>query len=602
MFAGPYRSTFALTVAETAPEELSCLKHVNCSYLSTTGLAPTLLQLKQHAQSLTVLIKHMTCSSIPAVIDNRNIPAEDIKAFHENESFDWLNDLTKSYENPDRHHQMTLTSVLNTVELDPAEEMPYIDICPLHRADVRAPRNGVSLPYATHQSLLRHANEVLELLDHEYSAKGGLLAVLPPLEQKEDRAKAETTLLGQLILYTCRLVQRVHDLEREHANALDVIKGEAAVPRQALSLLGPHGRQPRELVYPQDRFVLVNAGDDLWQFLNAEFEKKAAAEEDADFKARQQGVMGEALWKQRGGRDFAQGITALDITTRYYRLRNDPLDTIFVIPAYQQHPGTKVTREMERQPTVVSVVKPVWPERASMWELRNRENMEELKKLRSEHMTLRMDAESANHAIKGVYHNQQLKAQELKELKTKHTKELADAQAEITKLQALLSNPVNESKLKVQQERVATTAAHNAALAAEKEYKEKTEAVEQERKKAEEVTRAREELKTKEEARLKRMEEEIRAKLQEQAKKIDERDADVARAAKVIQDKLRAIWERQITDQQILNAYFERTKGSPGQGDERPSDEDKEKGTAASKQLLATVKNVSLEEEDTMME
>jgi hypothetical protein len=592
LFAGPYRSTFALRVAETAPEELACLKHVNCNYLSTSGLPPTLLQLKQHAQSLTVLIKHMTVSAVPAIINNRNIPGENIAEFHENESFDWLNDLTKSYENADRHHQMPLTSLLNTVSIDPVQQRPYIDVCPLHRADVRAPRNGVSLPYATHQTLIEHANEVLELLDHEYSAKGGLLAILPPQDQKEDREKAETTLLGQLILYTSRLVQRVHDLEREYANALEVIKGEAAVPRQALSLLGPHGRKPRELVYPQDRFVLVNAGDDVWQFLNNEFQKKEAAEEEADFKARQQGTMGEALWKQQGGRELAQGITALDITTRYYRLRNDPLETIFVIPAYQQHPGTKVTREMERQPTVVSVVKPVWPERASMWEMRNRDNMEELKKLRNEHMTLQMEAESAKHAIKGVYHDQQLKVQELRELKTKHSHALADARAEIEKLLALLTDPINESKEKVRQESLAADAARTAALAAEQEFKQNTEALKQERQKAEALARTREELKTTEEERLKRIEEEMQTRLQERTNRIDERDADVARAAKVTQAKLMAIWEKQITDQAILNAFYERTKAAaaPLKGDEKPSKEDKEKGTAIAKQLLKTVK------------
>lgn len=588
-FAGPYRSTFALSVAETAPEELACLRHVNCSYLSTTGLPPTLLQLKQHAQSLTVLIKHMTVSTVPAIINNRNIPGENIAEFHENESFDWLNDLTRTYENNDRHHQMPLTSLLNTVTLNPGKERSYIDACPLHRADVKAPRNGVSLPYATHQSLIQHANEVLELLDHGYGAKGGLLAILPPKDQKEDREKAQATVLGQLILYTSRLVQRVHDLEREYANALDVIKGEAAVPRQALSRLGPHGRQPRELVYPQDRFVLVNAGDDVWQFLNNEFQQKEAAEEEADFKARQEGTMGEALWKRQDGRELAQGIISLDITTRYYRLRNDPLDTIFIIPAYQKHPGTKVTRELEHKPTVVSVIKPVWPERASMWEMRNRDNIEELKRLRNQHMTLQMDAENAKYAIKGVYHDQQLKTQELRELKVAHSKALENAQAEITRLQALLNDPVNVSQQRVERDRQAADAARTAALTSEEEFKKKTAELEQERLKAVELTRTNKELLAKEEARLKRVNEEMQTKLREQTKRINEKDKDVGRAAKVTQAKLKAIWEKQITDQEILNAFYRRTKGAPLNGDEKPSKEDMEEGTAIAKELLETV-------------
>ena len=586
LFAGPYRSTFALKVEETSPGELDCLQHVNCSYLSTKGLPPTLLQLKQHAQSLTVLIKLMTVSTQSSVVDNRNIPGEGISEFHPNESFDWLNDLTTPYENADRHHAMPLTSLLNSIDSTPWDNSQHMDMCPLHRADVRAPRNGISLPYATHQTLIQHANEVLELLDHEYSAKGGLLSILPPKDQKEDRELAETTLLGQLILYVSRLVQRVHDLERQYANALEVIKGEAAVPHQALSSLGPHGRQPRELVYPQDRFVLVNAGDDVWQYLNNEFQIKEAAEVEADIKAREQGIMGEALWKEGKGKAFAQGITALDITTRYYRLRSDSLDTIFIIPAYQEHPGTKVTREMETQPTVVSVVKPVWPERASMWEMRNRDNLEELKRLRNEHMLLQMEANNAKQVVKGVFMDQQLKSQELRELKATGNQDLQNAQAEIRRLNAVLQDPANESQLRVIETSNAALEAQNRALAAEREYKEKTEALEQERKKAEEVTRARGELKAKEEARLQRMEETIQARLNQRTKKLDERDVDIARAAAAINAKLWAIWEKQIVEQQIVIEFL-KNKSAVLHSDLQPSEEDKTKGTAIAKKIIA---------------
>jgi hypothetical protein len=541
LFAGPYRSTFALKVAETTPEVLNCLEHVNCSYLSTKGLPPTLLQLKQHAQSLTVLIKNMTVSTMAAVIDNRNIPGEGAKEFHENESYDWLNDLTEPYKNGDRHHQMPLTSLLNTVDPPTFTNKPYTDICPMHRADVRTPRNGISLPYATHQSLIEHANEVLELLDHEYSAKGGLLSILPSQDQKEDRAKAETTLLGQLILYTRRLVQRVHDLEREYANSLDIIAGEAAVPLQALSQLGPHGRQPRELVYPQDRFVLVNAGDDVWQFLRNEFERKEAADEEADFKHYDRGITGEALWRKDGDQEFARGITALDITTRYYRLRNDPLETVFVIPAYQKHPGTKVTREMERQPTVVSVVKPVWPERASMWEMRHRDDMEELKRLRSEHFQLQMDADNAKETAKGVFQDQQLKAQELRELKAKGSQALKEAQVEVERLNAVLKDPINEVRMRLVEESRAVDEVRMKTVAAEEEFKKKTEALDQELKKAQEVTQQNMELKSKEKSRVKRMETTMQERMRENMERIDARDAEAARAANATQDKLRAL-------------------------------------------------------------
>lgn len=184
---------------------------------------------------------------------------------------------------------------------------------------------GINSPYATRQSLISHANEVLELLDHEYSAKGELLSILPSKEQEEDRKLAEATLLGQLILYMQRLVQRLHDLERLYANAMDVLAGEAVVPSQTLSRLGPDGRKGREMVYPQDRFVLVNAGEDLWSLLDSEFTRKEIVDEKVEENYCSIGVTGEAIWEQRGGREMSRGITALDITTRYYRLRLDPL-------------------------------------------------------------------------------------------------------------------------------------------------------------------------------------------------------------------------------------------------------------------------------------
>jgi hypothetical protein len=582
LFAGPYRSTFALKVAATTPEVMECLKHVNCSYLSTPGMAPTLLQLKQHAHSLTVLIKHMTISTAQAVIDNRNISSEGTGEFHQNESYDWLNDLSKPYDNPDRHHQMPLTSLLNTIKPDDSRSRSYANICPLHPADVRTLKNGLSLPYATHQSLIEHANEILELLDHEYSAKGGLLSILPPKEQTEDREKAETTLLGQLILYVSRLVQRLHELEREYANALDVIKGEAAVPHQALSKLGPHGRKPREMVYPQDRFVLVNAGDDVWQFLSNEFERKEIDEAEKDRERRALGISGDALWEEKDGVEFARGITTLDVTTRYYRLRGDPLKTVFVIPAYQEHPGTKVTRETERQPTVVSVVKPVWPERVSTWELKKRSDMEELKILREKFAEKEKELELAQDTVKGVYFDRQNKAEELRKLKGTENQALKDAQAEVARLKALLHDPVNESHLQVAAEIEKAQKAKEEAEATTQAYLEKQAALEQEHQKAKEVTQQKEQLKAREEARLKKAE----AELQERKSKIMERDADVARAANLTQDKLKAIWKKQITDQQILHEFLKRNEAHILLAGVKPSEEDRQKGAAIAEQLI----------------
>jgi len=405
-FAGVYRSLFTLNHPTNG--NLHLLQHVNCSYLSTPGHAPTITQLKQHAQSLVILIKQLTISTLAAPIDNANLGVPPIIKFNDGESYDFLNDLRKPYTGPEDdalrlHHNMPLPNVLNLLEEEHIEarhgkaarpaRVKIWDMCPLHHSEA-TPVNQKSLPYATHQTLISHANECLELLDHEYSAKGGLLAILPKKEEKEDREAAESTILGQLILYVQRLVQRVHDLERCYANAMDVIAGEAVVPHQALSRMGPDGRQGREMVYPQDRFVLVNAGNDLYSYMNDEFDRRERVDEAVMANYKRMGLTGEALWQNRGGREYSRGIVALDINTRYYRLKNDPLKTIFVIPAHAQHPNTKVTRDMESQPTVVSVVKPIWPERQSTWELKNRADLDAFKKLKAEHATGLADLEN----------------------------------------------------------------------------------------------------------------------------------------------------------------------------------------------------------------
>lgn len=429
-FADEYKSTLTLEAAIHDPQLIPLLAHVNCSYLPTIANSPTLTELKQHAQSLVVLIKALTVSTSSAFIDNANLGhvLKDAEKFHDGETYDFLNNLNTHYKGPKKrelqtHHSLPLNAALNTIETIrliptqtacacaaskeaplpitgkakvhrghdhgaiPAREVS-MRICPMQDAYMK-PLNQTSLPYAKHENLIRHANEVLELLDHEYSAKGGLLSILPPKEKKEDRKKAEATLLGQLILYMQRLVVRCHDLERLYANATDALAAEAVVPAQTLSRLGPDGRKGRELVYPQDRFVLVNAGEDVFSFLSREFDKKDIADEEIMKLHLRNGTSGEALWQKRGGEEYSRGITALDVVTRYYRIRGSEklgqgIKTIFMIPAHAEHPGVKVTREMESQPTVVSIVKPVWPERQSILEMKHRTDMVDLRRYQQE--------------------------------------------------------------------------------------------------------------------------------------------------------------------------------------------------------------------------
>jgi len=417
-FAQAYKSIFIQKPESEKVKDIA--PYVNCSYLSTMSKIPTLLELKQHAQSLVILIKSITMSQQGGLIDNENSGIVGAYPFSDGLTFDFLNNLREPYTGPKNPalmaaHQKQLTSLANVITSEfqpmpehrdergamqpPANRVIIQDVCPLHYVEDSADNTTYGQPYATRQALIAHANEVLEMIDHEYSAVGGLLGILPKVEQKEQRAKAESTLLGQLILYVTRLVQRIHDLERLYANSLDCLASESVVPHQALSALGPDGRKPREIVYPQDRFVLVNAGDNVWQYLNSEFEYREEIDERVAANYKKHGVAGEAIWEQRGGKEMSRGITAIDITTRYYRLRGDPLKTIFIIPAHGEHPGTKATRKMETEPTVVAVVKPVWPERISEWEKKHRAELEELKVLRNQFRASQSEVETARHNI-----------------------------------------------------------------------------------------------------------------------------------------------------------------------------------------------------------
>ena len=555
LFAPAYRSIFTLT----APGHniLPLLSHVNCGYLSTSGVSPNLLQLKQHAQSLVILIKSLTVSTIPAIIDNANAGIQGANAFSDGETYDFLNDLQTPYTGPlndafKPHHNMPLTTLMNVLEQVPVQHSGSMtpkarlrDICPLHVA-IKAPFNGPSLPYATHQTLISHANEVLELLDHEYSAKGGLLSILPPQDQKEDREKAEATLLGQLLLFMQRLVQRLHDMERLYANALDVIAGEAVVPHQALSRLGPDGRKGREMVYPQDRFVLVNAGEDLWQYLNTEFEKKGRTDEAVDENYRRMGVAGEKLWAQRGGKEFARGVTCLDVTTRYYRLRKDPLKTIFVIPAHANHPGTTITREMEKQPTVVSVVKPLWPERASTWEMKNRADLQELTVARRDLTTLKDHVERLSLEVSALQFDNELKTSSLRRCKDENTS-----------LQAIIADPKGVAERASTLALITQAKADTAKAAADQQLLDQDKAhVAADRAAA---SRLRKELETQISAFRTRRDAELEKhheRMLERVRRADDVDKDNAAYGVQIEERLRGVWTAQIAQTQALVQYL----------------------------------------------
>ncbi|KAL2109679.1 hypothetical protein VUR80DRAFT_2141 [Thermomyces stellatus] len=377
---------------------LPCLKNLNCSYFSHPGgRGPTLLALKQHAQALTVLIRHLSISTNMGEIDAAHKDPE-ARAFQENEAFDWLNDLEKPYTNTDPLHHLPLTSLVNQLESQTDEGGPQFH-CPLKEildADGGKP-DAIRKPYSTHHNLLMHASECLEVLDHEYSATGGIMSVLPTEDPEEavDMKSARNSLVGQWLLFTQHLVARAHELETEYGKTLDLVAGEAIVPAQRLGRLDPSGiptgvGNGREVAFPQDKWILANAGDDIFEHLHRLFDVQEGQYGERERIWRSAGLSGKRMWmEERGGEEWSRGIVALDIVTRYYRLKGSGhQSTIFVIPAWQFHPRCTATAETEKKPTVVAVPQPLWPTRVSDWEARNRKKLDEGEAKRAELATV----------------------------------------------------------------------------------------------------------------------------------------------------------------------------------------------------------------------
>jgi len=374
-YALPYFSKWSSVLRGA---ELRLLQHVNCDVLSTPGAPPTLLALKQHAQCLCRLIERF--EPVNEIVHvNRGPRPDGYHSTRQANAFDWLRDLTQPYTNESPDHHRPLYDLVNQVKAssDVGETVYH---CPL---EVHEPRqaDGVLRPYSSHANLLMHANECLERLDHEYSATGGLLSLLPTdkTHDADGLAAARNSLLGQWLLHTQALVGRMHELEIAYANAADVLAGEAVVPLQHMSTFGPDARSAgREPAFPQDRWILANAGDDVFEHIHALLDRaEALAEQKEHVWRRDRAVLGERLWvEERGGHAYARGIVPVDVTTRYYRLKGQAgpagarRHPLFVCPAWAHHPATAATRALESRPTVVTVAPPRFPERVSDLERR----------------------------------------------------------------------------------------------------------------------------------------------------------------------------------------------------------------------------------------
>ncbi|KAK1995770.1 hypothetical protein LX36DRAFT_659279 [Colletotrichum falcatum] len=389
-YAGAYKSRFTEEILHPDGNRSSghpsagggdahLLRHVNCGYLSTHGHAPTLLALKRHAQALAVLIAKLAPTTQYGEVDNGNNPRGRVrKSFRDNEAFDWLNDLSHTYQNDDEWHHKPLSDLMNQIQHQ-SDTQGIVHHCPLQTFVDDKEKRTKPRPYASHSALALHANECLEMLDHEYSATGGLMSLLPTDADTdaEEMGAVRNSLLGQWLLFNQHLVARMHDLELSYANALDVMAGEAVVPMQMVSKTGPDAASGRELAFPQDRWVLANAGDDVFDHLSRVLDREEAQIEHKRAIWEANGTYGKRMWEERRGGDlYARGLVFYDVKTRFYRLQGKGRSSIFILPAHGVHPAVRQTRKLEVTPTVVSVVKPAWPGRVSNWESKHKDQLD----------------------------------------------------------------------------------------------------------------------------------------------------------------------------------------------------------------------------------
>ncbi|MCJ1367618.1 hypothetical protein MMC16_006752 [Acarospora aff. strigata] len=329
-FAGTYHPHF---LSEWTGEDLRKYTHLNCSYFSHwTGVAPNLLQLKQHAQAICNLIKTLT------IVDHEN---------DTDDAFDWLDDLDTPYTNSTTSHSLPLNSVRNQIATaqDPATGADVLMAgCTL------AEDGGEVRDLGQH---IEHANTLLEFIDNECAADGGLLAILPA-QRDPARAQIQDTILGQWLLYTTGLVQRVAELESEIVNSRDVLHGEAMVPTQLNSTgLMTEGRP---LLFPQDRYVLANITPDLWDVLNGQLNAKQWEQEDAE-RVAASNLHAPPTKDSPQTVDPLKPVATIDVTSRLYRIPGSR--TIFITPAHGIHPAVAPTLRNEKRPALVqTVVKP----------------------------------------------------------------------------------------------------------------------------------------------------------------------------------------------------------------------------------------------------
>ncbi|MCJ1466361.1 hypothetical protein MMC07_004980 [Pseudocyphellaria aurata] len=348
-----------LSAARPLPRPVSeHFAHVNCFHLTRphTRAPATLVELKQHAQAVCLLLSVLQPSADkkawPNVAANPAFPPQ----------FDFLTDLNDPY--PGQHaeslrrkpgHHKPLAGLTNTLESDHGG---------LH-----------NIERCTKAELISYANKLLTRLDHLYRSTGGILSIPPPPSPPETAdefhrhadSSPHDSILAQWLYYTRALTLRLASLEREIAALREVMGHEALVAnvrgKQARArTANGYGGGERELVFPQDRYVLAGLSDGLWARLHEELTVQENQDRNERNEAREERKQGRGV-QRRGWGDFgvSEGadddetkvVTWIETTSRLYRIRGH--ETIFVIPGFGLHPGAPAVHRVERTPLVQSV-------------------------------------------------------------------------------------------------------------------------------------------------------------------------------------------------------------------------------------------------------
>ncbi|KAI9732293.1 MAG: hypothetical protein M1834_001499 [Cirrosporium novae-zelandiae] len=329
-------------------------EHLNCSYFSHPGQkAPTLEELKQHAQSLVALIAQL---QIPGSKYRKNPEsARNEETFTQTtppvSPFDFLESFDEKYKNESWDHQIPLQAFVNRIRPVTTRQrnIEYQEMgCPLHQSALNPsgvrrpvprdpsdpsserilnpdlcidPGNPLSWPSEHLARLMLHANEALTLVDHAYAESGGLLSTVPD-PSKRPQNFATSGILPQMLLYLTQLSTRVADLEVQIAAAQDALKNDAFAPWASQSLLPSQ----RPLLFPQDNYVLTGLTVPLHQHLSGLLKNEQERLETHEREVHK---------ATRHDTPHRNAIPCIELPCRFYQLPHigSPGDkTIFILP------------------------------------------------------------------------------------------------------------------------------------------------------------------------------------------------------------------------------------------------------------------------------